>query len=150
MKLTHILLAASLAAGCYHNTTAQPTTARQEMQLEDALVQARFGSATGPWRPSQGLYVEKLDDGGVRVTKGEKWDARIPVKGVSNAWITTKVKSAFAADSQVHAFDINVDTDDSGLVSLRGHVRSPSEAAKAVRDALDVQGTNAVDSYLTW
>jgi BON domain-containing protein len=149
MKLTTILFAAALGAGCYHETTGQPTTARQEQRLEDALVQARYGSASGPWRPS-GLYIEKLDDGGVRVTKGEKWDARVPVKGVSNAWITTKVKSEFATDSDVHAFDINVDTDDSGLVSLRGHVSAPYEAAKAIRDAISVQGVNAVDSYLTW
>jgi hypothetical protein len=149
MRLTHVLFAAALAAGCYHETSGQPTTPREEQRLEDALVQARYGSASGPWRPA-GLYIEKLGDGGVRVTRGEKWDARVPVKGVSNEWITTKVKSAFAADADVHAFDINVDADDSGLVSLRGHVRSPSEAAKAIRDAIGVQGVNAVDSYLTW
>jgi BON domain len=151
MRLTHLFVAATMAAGlgCYHNTTAQPTTARQEQRLEDALAQARFGTASGPWRP-KGLYLEKLPDGGLRVTKGEHWDARMPVRGVSNAWITTKVKSVFAADPDVHAFDINVDTDDNGLVSLRGHTSSPANAAKAIRDALDVQGVNAVDSFLTW
>ena len=72
------------------------------------------------------------------------------MRGVSNAWITAKVKAKFVDDADVHAFDINVDTDESGLVSLRGQVRSAFAAAKAIQDALDVQGVNAVDSYLTW
>jgi osmotically-inducible protein OsmY len=140
MKLAILLV----ALGCYRNTTAQPTTA---MRIEDALVESR--SASGPWRPS-GLYVEKQPDGALRVTRGEHWDARIPVRGVSNEWITTKVKSAFARDSDIHSLEVGVETDDSGLVTLRGQVSSPHTAAKAIQDALSVQGVNAVDSYLTW
>jgi len=149
MKLTTFFVACTAigGAGCYHYNSAEPTSARQEVRIEDALVQSR--SASGPWRPS-GLFIEKLPDGGLRITHGEHWDARIPVRGVSNAWITTKVKSVFATDADIHAFDINIDTDDSGLVTLRGHVTSPLTAAKAIQDALGVQGVNAVDSYLTW
>jgi len=137
MKLA-IFLAACAALACGHSTTAQTTA---------ALEQSR--SASGPWRAS-GLYIEKQRDGALRVTRGEHWDARIPVKGVSNQGITSRVTSVFATDGDIHAFDINVDTDDSGLVTLRGHVNSPHIAAKAIQDALGVQGVNAVDSYLTW
>ena len=38
---------------------------------------------------------------------------------ISDSWITTKVKSQFAADSLVKALDINVTTND-GVVTLAG------------------------------
>jgi osmotically-inducible protein OsmY len=149
MRKAHITIAGLLAleAGCYHNQT-DSTTAHAEARLEDAMAAAQRGSL-GPWHV-QGLYVESLGAGAVRVTHGQKWDSRIPVRGLSNDWITTKVKSKFAADPNVQSLSVHVSTDENGLVTLKGDVPSAAMAARAVEDALDVEGVNAVDSYLTW
>ena len=140
------------AAGCYHQQSRTLQSGRQELRFDQALAaasQARSGSWTvaaqgGP------LYLTALGDGGVRVTRGLEWSSRQPVRGVSNAWISSKVMSKFAVDSEVRAYKIGVSTRDNGIVSLSGQVRSPREASKAITDALNVEGVNAVESYLTY
>ena len=62
--------------------------------------------------------------------------------------ITTKVKTEFAKDKEVSAMNINVDTDNKGVVTLRGVVKSKAEADKAVAIAKATQGVTAVRSEL--
>ena len=73
-----------------------------------------------------------------------------PVRGISNVWITGKVKSKLAVDPKVSALRIAVDTSEDGIVSLHGRVANARVASQAITDAIDVQGVNAVDSYLTF
>jgi hyperosmotically inducible protein len=64
---------------------------------------------------------------------------------VSDAWITTKVKSEFATTKGVSATDISVDTDN-GVVTLSGDVDSQAEKNLAEQTARGVKGVTAVSS----
>ena len=61
---------------------------------------------------------------------------------VSDATITAKIKTEFAADKQVSAMKIKVDTDH-GVVRLSGNAATKDEADRAVAIA---QGTKGVAS----
>jgi hyperosmotically inducible protein len=68
---------------------------------------------------------------------------------VADSWITTKVKSEFAAAKHVNATDISVSTVD-GVVTLTGTVPSKQVKTKAVRIAHKVKGVKSVnDAGLT-
>ena len=69
-------------------------------------------------------------------------------ESVEDAAITTKVKSAFATDSQVSAMNIHVDTD-RGVVRLSGNAKNRAEADKAVRIARDTKGVVSVTNDIT-
>jgi osmotically-inducible protein OsmY len=69
-------------------------------------------------------------------------------ENVSDATITGKVKTAFAKDKDVSARKINVDTDNKGVVTLRGTVNTQAEADKAVKIAKETQGVTSVKSEL--
>lgn len=64
---------------------------------------------------------------------------------VADSWITTKVKSEFAASRQVKGTDISVSTTD-GMVTLTGTVATAKEKNKAVRIAHKVKGVKSVDA----
>ena len=68
-------------------------------------------------------------------------------EAVTDATITTKVKTAFAMDKDVSAIKINVDTD-KGVVKLSGKVKSKEEADKAASLAQEVQGVVSVNNTL--
>ena len=64
---------------------------------------------------------------------------------VADSWITTKVKSEFAAAKHVKATEISVSTTD-GVVTLTGTVATAREKNKAVRIAHKVKGVKSVDA----
>ena len=64
---------------------------------------------------------------------------------VADTWITTKVKSEFAAAKHVKATDISVSTTD-GAVTLTGTVATAREKNKAVRIAHKIKGVKSVDA----
>ena len=64
---------------------------------------------------------------------------------VSDSWITTKVKSQFAADDLVKALDINVSTN-GGVVTLAGIVESSAARNRAISIAKGTKGVKRVDS----
>ena len=66
---------------------------------------------------------------------------------VSDATITTKVKSELAADKDVSAMNIKVDTDN-GVVNLSGTAKSRQEADKAVSIAKDTGGVVSVNDNI--
>jgi hyperosmotically inducible protein len=70
-------------------------------------------------------------------------------ENVGDAAITAKIKTAFAKDKEVSAIKINVDTDNKGVVTLKGNVKSQAEADKAVQIAKSTEGVNSVKSELT-
>ena len=70
------------------------------------------------------------------------------VETTSDATITAKVKTAFAADDLVSATKIDVDTM-RGVVTLNGTVRSRAELEKALSIARNTAGVVGVKSNLT-
>ena len=67
---------------------------------------------------------------------------------VSDAWITTKVKTDLMATGDVPGTGIDVDTKD-GVVTLTGTVESQAVADKAESVAGTIKGGKRVDSQLT-
>jgi osmotically-inducible protein OsmY len=65
-------------------------------------------------------------------------------QGMSDGWITTKVKSTFMF-SHVDGSDISVSTD-KGIVTLSGSVDSGAERALAIQLAQNVRGVNSVNA----
>jgi osmotically-inducible protein OsmY len=66
---------------------------------------------------------------------------------ISDAWITTKVKSALIANEDVPAMRVNVDTTE-GVVTLFGKVSSEEEKKTAQQDAQGVEGVAKVENLL--
>jgi len=62
---------------------------------------------------------------------------------LDDAGITTKVKAAFAADPNVKATEINVETYQ-GTVQLSGFVANPADAQRAADLARGVKGVSSV------
>jgi len=66
---------------------------------------------------------------------------------ITDAAITTEVKTKFLAEPGVSGLNINVDTDN-GVVTLSGNVKSKAEAAKAMSIARDSKGVKRVVNHL--
>ena len=66
---------------------------------------------------------------------------------VDDAWITTKVKTKLAADPQVSAVNVSVETDE-GVVTLTGRVKSDVARREAVKLARDTEGVRSVRDLL--
>lgn len=66
---------------------------------------------------------------------------------VTDAVITTKIKTEFAKDKQVSAMKIKVDTD-KGVVKLSGTAKSKEEADKAVSIAQATKGVTSVKNEI--
>lgn len=67
---------------------------------------------------------------------------------IDDAGITAKVKSALAAEKDVSATSINVDTVQ-GKVTLSGKVASDSEAQRATQVARGIEGVRDVENKLS-
>jgi hyperosmotically inducible protein len=71
-------------------------------------------------------------------------------EAVSDATITGKVKTALAADVGLKTVtSINVDTDDNGVVTLKGKVNSADQKKRAEAVAKKVSGVKSVKNQLT-
>ncbi len=67
---------------------------------------------------------------------------------IDDSTITTKVKAALVADSNLPAGDISVTTD-KGVVKLTGNVDTSSQYALAAQDASTISGVRIVSNQLT-
>lgn len=67
---------------------------------------------------------------------------------VSDATITAKIKAKLIGDERTKAFDINVDTDADGRVTLRGAADSRTAKRAASEIARSVDGVKSVDNQL--
>jgi hyperosmotically inducible protein len=67
---------------------------------------------------------------------------------ITDAWITTRVKSKFVGEDLLKGSDINVDTNDH-VVTLKGTVMSAAARARAVEQAKEVEGVHKVVDLLT-
>ena len=64
---------------------------------------------------------------------------------ISDAWITSKVKSSFLFSSNLDGLDISVDTK-GGEVTLSGHVNTSAEKDLAVETAENIRGVDSVNA----
>ncbi len=64
---------------------------------------------------------------------------------ISDAWITSKVKSSFIYSRNLDGLDISVDTQ-KGMVSLSGTVLSNAEKQLAIETARNIRGVRGVDA----
>jgi len=67
---------------------------------------------------------------------------------VDDAMLTTKVKTALLADSDIKGLAINVDTSQ-GVVSLNGEVKNQAQVDRAAKLAGEVDGVKSVLNNLT-
>jgi hyperosmotically inducible periplasmic protein len=80
----------------------------------------------------------------------DKGNSSVSKEDVSDATITTKVKSALAADVGLKTVTgINVDTDKGGVVTLKGKVDSADMKKRAEQVAKKVHGVKSVKNELT-
>jgi len=82
------------------------------------------------------------------VAKDTEGAAKSTGRFLSDAEITSAVKTKLAADSGVHSLDVHVDTD-KGIVTLTGEVRSDAEKANVARIARDTKGVKRVIDRMT-
>lgn len=73
--------------------------------------------------------------------------ARSTGGAVSDAWITSKVKSSYLFNRNLKGLDISVETND-GQVSLSGNVANDTEKDLAVEIARNIRGVQDVDANL--
>ena len=66
-------------------------------------------------------------------------------QAIDDTLITTKAKASFAADPQVSALAITVETDN-GVVNLSGVVENESERQRAIQLAQGIEGVKRVDA----
>jgi len=95
------------------------------------------------------IAFQRTKQGAIRAYHKTEQVAGRAGQKLEDAAVLTAVKSRLAADHDTDALDINVDLDQN-VVTLRGTVGSPHEAAEAVRIALDTKGVDAVISQLQW
>lgn len=120
------LLAASLLAGCHHDT--------DENQAPAPATTASPTTSAGPSGPAGGTMMNS--------------PSANPNGAAGDGLITAKVKSAIIADTKVGAHNLNVDTK-SGVVVLRGNVKTEAAKAAAEADAKKMQGVTKVVNQLT-
>jgi osmotically-inducible protein OsmY len=73
------------------------------------------------------------------------WAQRSVGEVIDDALITTKVKASLAADPQVSALAIDVDTAN-GIVTLTGVVGSEQDRQRAIQLARGIEGVKQVDA----
>ena len=122
-----LTLAASLAAGC-----KQSDTQRAEDQAKKAGDEA----------------TAALQRAGQEVKQGSEQLAREAKPLLDDATLTAKVKAKLAADPEVTAYTIDVDTSGS-VVTLSGRVETADESAEAEKLARDTDGVQSVVNRLT-
>lgn len=104
------------------------------------MAQSTSPSSMSQQQPSSTTQTQTDQSTMTRTSSNET----VPGK-VDDSWITTKVKSKFAAAKGVKASDISVNTSD-GAVTLTGTATSKAEKNRAVHLAKSVKGVKSVDA----
>jgi hyperosmotically inducible periplasmic protein len=110
-----------------------------------ALLYAQEGAAGQEMHESGAAAQSATEEAG----SSAKHAYRATIDEVSDAALTTKVKTALLSDQMTRKFTIHVESDQ-GAVMLRGNVDSPETAAHAETVVANVSGVESVKSQLTW
>jgi hyperosmotically inducible periplasmic protein len=165
-----LILTASLLFGCA-GTSAQESTGEY---LDDSVITAKVKSAFVADKQVSALDIKVTTFKGVvqlsgfagsqqEIDRAVELAREVPgVKSVKNdirrtpqsagtyledGAITAKVKTAFAADSEVSALNIKVETND-GVVQLSGLAGSQREIDRAVSLAYNAEGVKSVENHI--
>lgn len=132
-------------AGCAHSNSEVAASSDTGSAFDDAYASVKTGAKktveAGEW------VVDKTGDGAVRIYRWGKEQVAGAGEASSDSFITAQVKARLATDSDTSARNIHVSTD-AGVVTLQGTVRSRHEAARAIRDTLDVKGVMGINDEL--
>jgi len=122
---------------------SEGTLAKAEDKTEAAA--KKTGHATKSGAEKTGEAVKGTSG---EIAKDTKSVAKKTGRVLSDAEITSSVKTKFMADKTVSAMAINVDTDH-GVVTLTGDVKSDAEKQQALKIARDTHGVRSVVDKLT-
>lgn len=115
---------------------------------------------TPPASESSGTTTGTTGTGTAATTPSEPASPSVPASGdtsadtksagavVDDTVVTTKVKTALLADSDIKGLQINVDTSNA-VVTLSGAVDNQTQIDRAGKLAADVQGVKSVTNNLT-
>ena len=103
-----------------------------------ALAADDYGSPTGSTNPPSA--VERMESGATAAGKAAKRETK-------DAWITAKVKSAIAAEKDLSARKVNIETE-SGVVQLFGFVDNQDQIDRAGKIAVTIEGVKSVKNDL--
>jgi hyperosmotically inducible protein len=95
-----------------------------------------------------GQVVDKTKEGAEKVVDKTKEGLSKTGEVITDAWITTRVKSKFVGEDLLKGSDISVETTDH-VVTLKGTVTSAAGRARAMKEARDVEGVHRVVNRLT-
>jgi hyperosmotically inducible protein len=143
---TSLIAVASLAAllalgGCNRN---DERTAGQ--QLDSAI--AKTGEAADKAKEDAKVAAAKSEDAMKDAADATKTAGASAVSKLDDAGITAKVNAGLAADKDLSAIKINVDTAD-GVVTLSGPVPSATAKERATDIAKNVKDVKSVNNQLS-
>jgi len=116
--------------------------------VQDKLVVESVATSGVSEKSTATKAKEKTQDAAEKTADATKSGAKKSAAVLTDAEITSAVKTKFLADTQVGGLNINVDTADH-VVTLTGTVHSDAEKAEALRLARTTKGVTKVVSKLT-
>lgn len=126
------LLAVLFASGCERRTEAPADTTSSSPSAPATTPE------TAPAAPSPTMPADTTPAGEEGKSAGAVIDDTV---------ITTKVKTALLADSDIKGLDVNVDTSQ-GVVTLKGEVANQTQIDRAGKIAGEVEGVKSVVNNL--
>ncbi|MFC7297231.1 BON domain-containing protein [Herminiimonas aquatilis] len=134
--LAAAVLTVLFATGCERRTETDPATGSTP-PVESPMATPSAPPETAPAAPAPVVPADKMSSGD-----------QMPGSVVDDTVITTKVKTALLADSDVKGLDVNVDTSQA-VVTLSGAVNNQTQIDRAGKLATDVAGVKSVINNLT-
>jgi hyperosmotically inducible protein len=136
--LAAAVLTVLFATGCERRAATDPATGATPPAESPAVTPAPSAQPeTAPTAPAAPAPVEPAAS-----------NDQLPGSVVDDTVITTKVKTALLADSDVKGLDVNVDTA-KAVVTLNGAVNNQTQIDRAGKLATDVPGVKSVVNNLT-
>ena len=122
----------------------QLATIKGIARVDNRIVVDRGAATTG----TAGTAKARTKEGAEKVVDKTKEGFSKTGEVITDAWITTRVKSKFVGEDLLKGSDINVDTNDH-VVTLKGTVMSAAARARATEQAKEVEGVHKVVDRLT-
>jgi hyperosmotically inducible protein len=127
-----------------------------KVETDDKGVVTLSGNAKSDAEADQAVKLARNTKGVTSVTNnivvvdasGKKTAKENVKEAVADSVITTKIKAKFAKDKRVSAMNIEVETDDKGVVTLSGNAKSKAEADQAVKLARKTKGVTSVKNEI--
>ena len=136
--------------GCGHGTATRGGESAAAEVLPSATFQEAYEAVQRGLRETAryGEYVlDRAGQGAVRIYREARDRVEDPEDRLSDEEMEAEVKARLLAEHGARAKDVEVEAD-AGVVTLRGAIDDPDEAARLARTALEARGVYAGDSRL--